>query len=128
MIHERKTTNELYDALETLIHSNKVDRDLIRELQVHQVELEIQNRELRLAQQQLAQSRRRYADLYDFSPVGYASLDENGTIEEINIAGGKLLGDNPHKLVGRSFFGFIVPEDASILTDHLKRCRHTRRQ
>src|SRR5688572_3939150 len=114
MFHERKTTNELFDALETLVDANKVDRDLIRELQVHQVELEIQNRELRLAQKQLAQTRRRYADLYEFSPVGYASLDENGTIEEINIAGGQLLGDNPHKLVGRSLSEFIVAEDASL--------------
>ena len=86
-------------------------------------ELEIQNRELRQTQQQLEHSRLRYADLYDFSPIGYASLDENGLIEEINIMGGKLLGDNPHKLVGRPFTDFVSADDIPIFQDHLSRCR-----
>jgi PAS domain S-box-containing protein len=125
---ERKTTNELFESLETLLESQAVDSDLIRELHVHQLELEIQNRELRLAQEQLAQARRRYADLYDFSPVGYASLDENGVIEEINITGGTLLGNNPHKLIGRPFSEFIVAEDVPNFADHLRHCRHSRRK
>src|SRR5262245_45059135 len=100
MLNERMTTNELLPALEALKHDQAPD--LIKELQIHQLELEIQNRELRETQQQLAHSRVRYADLYDFSPIGYASLSENGAIEEINLAGGKLVGDNPHKLLGRS--------------------------
>src|SRR5262245_58239595 len=128
MFREQKTTNELFETLETLLESQAVDSDLIRELHVHQLELEIQNRELRLAQEQLAQARRRYADLYDFSPVGYASLDENGVIEEINITAGTLLGKNPHKLIGRPFSEFIVPEDAQKFTDHLRHCRHSRRK
>ena len=90
------TTEELFEALQTLIDSNRDNgngknhktRELIRELLVHQLELEIQNRELRATQQQLTHSRIRYADLYDFSPIGYASLDENGRIAEINITAG----------------------------------------
>jgi PAS domain S-box-containing protein len=71
----------------------------------------------------------RYADLYDFSPIGYASLDEHGLIEEINITGGKILGENPHQLIGRPFSGFIQPEDTQRFEDHLRRCRwsHKRR-
>src|SRR5438132_13661226 len=123
MLHERMTTHELFEALENLLGPNqktaepddKASHDLIRELQVHQLELEIQNRELRATQQQLTHSRMRYADLYDFSPIGYASLNEEGVIEEINITGGKLLGDNPHKLVGRSFCDFVPAEDAKDL-------------
>src|SRR6516165_6152968 len=118
MLHERMTTHELFEALETLLGSKQnglehddPTHDLIKELQVHQLELEIQNRELRATQQQLAQSRMRYADLYDFSPIGYASLDEDGRLAEINITGGKLLGENPHKLIGREFGDFINPED-----------------
>jgi PAS domain S-box-containing protein len=127
-MRERKTTDELFETLETLLESRVVDSDLLRELHVHQLELEIQNRELRLAQEQLAQARRRYADLYDFSPVGYASLDENGIIKEINITGGTLLGNNPHKLIGHSFAEFIVSEDAAKFADHLRHCRHSRRK
>jgi PAS domain S-box-containing protein len=128
MLPQRLTTNELLDTLESLLDSQRLDGDLIRELQVHQLELEIQNRELRLAQEQLAQARRRYADLYDFSPVGYASLDEKGTIEEINLTGGKLLGDNPHKLIGHGLSEFIVAADVPKFLEHLRHCRHSRRK
>src|SRR5215470_6861273 len=124
MLTER--INELFTALQML----KDDRaqDLIKELQVHQLELELQNRELRETQQQLTHSRVRYADLYDFSPIGYASLDEDGLIEEINIAGGQLLGDNPHKLIGRSFADFIAPDDVHSFKEHLRRCRWSRKK
>src|SRR5262249_35910644 len=121
MLHERMTTNELLSALQEL--KDDKTQDLIKELQVHQLELEMQNRELRDTQQQLLHSRVRYADLYDFSPIGYASLDENGVIEEINITGAKLLGENPHKLIGRSFGDFIPAQDVQCFKDHLSRCR-----
>src|SRR5215475_13053745 len=126
MLHERMTTDDLFTALEAL----KDDKagELITELLVHHLELEIQNRELRETQQQLAHSRTRYADLYDFSPIGYASLDENGVIEEINITGGKLLGENPHKLVGRSFADFIRAQDVQGFKDHLSHCRSSRKK
>jgi PAS domain S-box-containing protein len=121
------TINELFTALQSL--KDDKAHDLIKELQVHQLELEIQNRELRETQQQLAHSRVRYADLYDFSPIGYASLDEHGLIEEINITGGKILGENPHKLIGRPFASFLQPEDTQPFEDYLRRCRwsHKRR-
>src|SRR5262245_53581118 len=126
MSHERMTTNELFTALEALKHDE--NQDLLKELQIRQLELEIQNRELRETQQQLAHSRLRYADLYDFSPIGYASLSESGVIEEINITGGKLLGDNPHKLVGRTFTEFIDSGDADRFNDYLRRCRYSRKK
>ena len=126
MLHERMTINELFTALQAL--ENGETNDLIKELQVHHLELEIQNRELRETQQQLAHSRMRYADLYDFSPIGYASLAENGVIEEINIAGGKLLGDNPHKLIGRPFADFIDAEYAGSFQEYLRRCGLSRKK
>src|SRR5215468_2869505 len=126
MSHKRMTAHELLSALAALKEDGT--QDLIKELQVHQLELEIQNRELRETEQQLALSRVRYADLYDFSPIGYASLDEHGVIEEINIAGGRLLGDNAHKLIGRSFTEFVATEDIPKLNDHLYRCRWSRQK
>src|SRR5262249_3308909 len=126
MLHERMTTNELLSALQEL--KDDTAQDLIKELQVHQLELEIQNRELRETQQQLVHSRVRYADLYDFSPIGYASLDEDGLIEEINITGGQLLGEKPHKLIGRSFADFIVADDVPSFKGHLRRCRWSRKK
>src|SRR5262249_37662383 len=136
MLHERMTTQELFEALESLLGSNgrpaddgeNATSDLIKELQVHQLELEIQNRELRATQQQLAHSRIRYADLYDFSPIGYASLNEDARIAEINITGGKLLGENPHKLIGREFYDFISPTDVQSFKLHLRRSRWSRQQ
>src|SRR5215831_15638620 len=126
MLHERMTTDDLFTALQAL----KDDKasDLINELLVHHLELEMQNRELLETQQQLAHSRTRYADLYDFSPIGYASLDENGFIEEINIIAGKLLGDNPHKLIGRPFSEFIATDEIQSFKDHLRRCRWSRKK
>ncbi len=126
MSQKRMTTNELLSALDGMKEESTLD--LIKELQVHQLELEIQNRELRETEKQLALSRVRYADLYDFSPIGYASLNEHAVIEEINITGGKLLGDNAHKLIGRSFTDFVFQEDIPKLKEHLQRCRWSRQK
>jgi PAS domain S-box-containing protein len=76
-------------------------QDLIHELEVHQVELEMQNRELREAQELIEESRARYSDLYDFAPVGYMTLDRRGCVLEINITGAALFGVDRAKIAGR---------------------------
>jgi PAS domain S-box-containing protein len=131
------STRELFEALETLLDARPEasggeitadSQELIRELRIHQLELEIQNRELRGVQEQLAHSRVRYADLFDFSPIGYASFDEKVCIQEINLTGARLLGETPHRLIGRCFSDFVVAADAARFISHLQRCRHTRRK
>ena len=84
---------------------------LLHELQVHQIELEMQNAELRLAQESLELSRNKYEALYDFAPVGYFTIDAHGLIEGVNLKGAHLLGIERGLLLKRPFISFI-PEAA----------------
>ncbi|MFH1148496.1 MAG: PAS domain S-box protein [Pseudomonadota bacterium] len=85
-------------------------RALVHELQVHQIELEMQNEELQHAFLEAEELRTKYLDLYDFAPVGYFTLDESGTILEVNLAGAKLLGLERRSLVGRRFQLFVASD------------------
>lgn len=73
--------------------------EVIHELEVHQIELEMQNEELRRTQVQLEESRSQYYDMYDFAPVGYFVFDSNGLILEVNLTGAALLGVERNYLV-----------------------------
>ncbi len=84
---------------------------LLHELRVHQVELELQNAELRAAQIALEEVRDQYIDLYEFAPVGYLTLSETGMIQAINLAGAHLLGRDRAEIVNRRFAHFVAPED-----------------
>jgi signal transduction histidine kinase len=67
-------------------------RRLLHELQVHAEEITAQNDELRRTQSELEQARSRYADLYDFAPIGFITLSRSGLVADVNIAGAALLG------------------------------------
>ncbi|MBX3677021.1 MAG: PAS domain S-box protein [Rhodocyclaceae bacterium] len=84
---------------------------LLHELQVHQIELEMQNEELRRTQVALEESRDRYVDLYEFAPVGFLSLAETGQIEAINLTGAALLGEDRKRLLGLRFSRFFSSAD-----------------
>ncbi len=93
---------------------------VLHELRVHQVELEMQNEELRTAQRELEQSRNRYASLYDFAPTGHLTLDAAGVIREINLTAANWLNQEPARLLGRPFLHFLLSESRSVFLDHLK--------
>jgi two-component system cell cycle sensor histidine kinase/response regulator CckA len=79
-------------------------------LQVHQIELEMQNEELQEARAGLEAGLAQYSDLYDFAPVGYLTLDKDGVIRKVNLTGARLLGRERSRLVGSRFGLFVSPE------------------
>jgi two-component system, cell cycle sensor histidine kinase and response regulator CckA len=93
-------------------------RGMLHELKVHQIELELQNEELRRSRAELEVSHERYFDLFDLAPVGYFTLAEDSVILEANLTGGGLLGVARGDLVDRPFTGFVFPEDQDVYYLH----------
>ena len=94
---------------------------LLHELEVHQVELELQNEELRRVQVEQQLSMERYSDLFEFAPVGYVSLTPDAKILQVNLAAANLLGVGRRDLIGTSFGAFVAPGDSSIFSAFLRR-------
>ena len=86
---------------------------------MHQIELEMQNDELKRAHLALEESRDRYLDLYDSAPVGYFSFTRGGQIIEVNLTGAALLGLPRSRLIRRGLGSFVVPEDRDRWERHL---------
>ena len=95
-------------------------RRVLHELRVHQIELEMQNEELRHAQAELAASQERYFDLYDLAPVSYLTVSEQGLILEANLTVCTLLGVKRGALVKRPVSQFILKEDQDVYYRHRK--------
>lgn len=101
--HEKKTVDELSKTnadLERLVH----------ELNVHKIELEIQNEELIQTRMQLERSLEMYVSLYTLARVGYFTLARDSTIRTSNAMGAKLIGMELNTLIGQRFDAFISPE------------------
>ncbi len=89
-------------------------RHLVHELEVHQIELEMQNEELRRVQEELEESRAKYFDLYDLAPVGYVTLGAEGLALEANLTAANLLAIGRSQFVGKPLTRFIVTEDQDV--------------
>ena len=115
----RRRAEERLKAKPPEADSSRTDDEtqrLLHELQVHQVELEMQNEELRRARDDLETSLEKYTDLYDFAPVGYFTIDRNGTIRAVNLTGATLLGVVRSRLLGRRFGQLVAATDRSAFT------------
>ena len=109
--------------------AHKEDKLLLLNLQLHQVELELQNRELREAQSALEESRNRYAELYDFAPIAYFTFDEKACIKEVNLTGAALVGSLERaSLIGKPFLALALVriEESVTFFEHLYQCATAR--
>jgi len=97
---------------------SETDR-LIHELRVHQIELELQNDELRLSRDEAERERARYTDLYDFAPTGYLTLTPDGTMGNANRAAAALLGRDAAMLTGKRLGMFVAAEQRESLNEFL---------
>ena len=95
-------------------------KNLVHELQVHQIELKLQNEELRRTHAELETSNARYFDLYDLAPVGYITIDENGLILEGNLFAATMLDVPKGTLVKQPLTRFIFKEDQDLYYKHCK--------
>jgi PAS domain S-box-containing protein len=101
---------------------------LLHELQVHQIELEMQNEELRRATETAEAALKKYTMLYDFSPMGYFTLDSEGSICDINFTGAEILGERRIDLMNSNFKFFVAEESkaefnaflSKVYTGHVK--------
>ena len=94
--------------------------ELIHELRTFQVELELQNEELHRSQQELMEFKMRYAELYDFTPVGYVCLDKKGSILNANLTLADMLSTERSSIINRPLSGYILSEDEDIYYRHLR--------
>jgi PAS domain S-box-containing protein len=94
--------------------------ELIHELQTFQIELELQNEELLRSQQELMESRASYAELYDFAPVGYLTINPRGIIHKANLTFADMISTSRADLVDRPFSAYVLFEDQDIYYRHLR--------
>jgi PAS domain S-box-containing protein len=120
----RRQAEERLRAKAEALHPSRSGAEaqrLLHELEVHQIELEMQNAELRRGREELELSRNRYAELYDFAPVGYFTFDARGLIREVNLAGAQLLGIERQRLVNKPFSSLIANADGrELFSSHLE--------
>ncbi len=98
---------------------DKTPEEIIHELRVHQIELKMQNEELKRVNVESETSRDHYQDLYDFAPVGYFTVSRSGLICRANLTAAALVGMPRPKLIGRGFGHFVAPESLDQWDKHV---------
>ena len=103
-------------------------RDLVHECRTYQIELELQNEELRHAEEELLESREKYSDLYDFAPVGYITVNEKEMIVESNLTFASMLGIEQRRIINQPLSAYIADEDQDAYYLCHKKTRETKEQ
>lgn len=115
-----------HKAEEKLVATNKTDgipkkeadvKRLLHELQVHQIELEMQNEELRRANEIAETALRKFTLLYDFAPLGYFTLNHKGNILDLNFTGAEILKDKRFSLLNSNFKLFVSEESIPVFNE-----------
>jgi PAS domain S-box-containing protein len=102
-------------------NDNELDKEkLIQELEVHQIELEHKNQELKRFQNEIIRMRDKYHNLYELAPVGYITFDKEGVIKEINLRGAQLLGLERKFLIDKPFIIYLPPQAQDDFFEHLQ--------
>ncbi len=96
-------------------------KKLLHELQVHQIELEMQNEELRQANETAAKALEKYTMLFDLSPMGYYTLDSEGTIRDLNFTGAEILREKRFSLIDSNFKLFLSEDSKLSFNNFLKK-------
>ncbi len=120
-VEVRRCAEDLLRDRKQPAHSPDDDAKLVHELQVHQIELEMQNEELVRSRAELETSLERYSELYDFAPVGYFTLGRDGSIRQVNLTGARLLGVARSELLMRRIGAFVAAADVSAFNAVLDR-------
>src|SRR5450759_4657600 len=113
----RKRAEEQLKVMQKITDNKTLEADpkrLLHELQVHQIELEMQNDELQHAYETAERALSKYTMLYDFAPMGYFILDSDGTICDLNFTGAEMLGDKRFSLENKNFKVFISNDSKSV--------------
>lgn len=123
-----RRTPEAVQTLSEENHSLKLAASaaiLLEELDEQKCLLELQNEQLRDAQEELELTRQRYADLYDLAPVGYVTFDARGCIREINETAARMLNYPASHVIGKPMIGYLASGDRKEFLKHLWQCRHS---
>lgn len=141
MNYERMTKAQLIKALKSLQSKVDTTKDSslcnpeqtsseaqipFHKLQILQKKYELQSIEMLKLQHKLEEMRKRYVSIYDFSPVGYVTLDESGCIKDINLTCAELLGVERSRLVDISFNNFVDKNSAHAFLNHLQKSKYSK--
>jgi PAS domain-containing protein len=120
----RRKAEELLKKKQEKANHPVVEADvkkLLHELQVHQIELEMQNEELIKANMTAEMALKKYTMLYDFAPMGYFTLDSEGSIIDLNFTGADMLGEKRFSLVNANFKLFIYEDSRVVFNKFFKK-------